>query len=772
MLEKFLNLSFEEIIGDRFGRYSKYIIQDRAIPDVRDGLKPVQRRILYAMHTEGNTADKPFRKAAKTIGVVIGNYHPHGDSSVYDALVRMTQEWKMRKLLVEMHGNNGSMDGDPQAAMRYTEARLSAISTELLRDIERNTVPFAPNFDDTIDEPTVLPARYPNLLVNGSTGISSGYATEIPPHHIGEVLDAVILQIEQPDITLEDLMKVVSGPDFPTGGIIQGREGIESAYRTGKGKIVIRAKTSFEMVRGGREQIIITELPYEVNKAHLVRKMDELRVDRKVEGISEVRDESDRNGLRIVIDLKKEADSTGVLNYLFKQTDLQVYYHFNMVAIHKQTPRLLHLKAMISAYIEHRVEVVTRRSQFDLDKAQTREHIVEGLIKAISILDEVIATIRASQNKGDAKQNLMDKFEFTDRQAEAIVMLQLYRLTNTDITELQAEADKLAKQISYLHGILKDQKKLYKLIIQELKEIKSTYTDERRTIIEDKVEELIFNLEVTVPPEEVMVTVTQDGYVKRTSMRSYSASNKAELGMKDEDVLLASIESNTTHTLLLFTNKGNYLHVPVHELPDIKWKDIGQHVANIIPIESDETIIRAIQVADFSNDPRSIVFITQEGMIKRSALSDYEAKRWSKPILGTRLKQSDEVIAVYVLPERTQDVLLITAQGYALRFDMEEVSQVGQKAQGVIGIRLKDGDRVICGLILPTESDHDGQNQRQIKMVYLVTERDAIRNLNVNQVEKMARARRGKSILKSSARTRLKAVQLPADVTFYEDHKV
>ncbi|MDF2903851.1 MAG: topoisomerase subunit, partial [Bacillus sp. (in: firmicutes)] len=429
LVEKFRDLPLEDVMGDRFGRYSKYIIQERALPDARDGLKPVQRRILYAMHAEGNTHEKGFRKSAKTVGNVIGNYHPHGDSSVYEAMVRMSQDWKVRNYLVEMHGNNGSMDGDPPAAMRYTEARLSAISAELLRDIEKETVDFIPNFDDTSNEPTVLPAMFPNLLVNGSTGISAGYATEIPPHHLGEVIDAVIMKMNKPDVSVEELMTVIKGPDFPTGGIIQGVDGIKKAYETGKGKIIIRGKAVIEDVRGGKQQIVITEIPFEVNKANLVKKMDEFRLDRKLEGISEVRDETDRTGLRIVIELKKDVDAEGVLNYLYKNSDLQVTYNFNMVAIFNKRPVLMGIKQLLSAYIDHQKEVITRRSNYELRKANERQHIVEGLMKALSILDEVITTIRASKDKRDAKDNLIARFQFSEAQAEAIVSLQLYRLT-------------------------------------------------------------------------------------------------------------------------------------------------------------------------------------------------------------------------------------------------------------------------------------------------------------------------------------------------------
>nr|WP_263326675.1 DNA topoisomerase IV subunit A [Neobacillus sp. Marseille-Q6967] len=735
--EKFRDLPLEDVLGDRFGRYSKYIIQERALPDARDGLKPVQRRILYAMHVEGNTHEKGFRKSAKTVGNVIGNYHPHGDSSVYEAMVRMSQDWKVRNFLVEMHGNNGSMDGDPPAAMRYTEARLSAISGELLRDIEKNTVEFIPNFDDTSKEPTVLPAMFPNLLVNGSTGISAGYATEIPPHHLGEVIDAVILKMDQPDASVTDLMTVIKGPDFPTGGIIQGIDGIKKAYETGKGKIIIRSKAAIEDVRGGKQQIVITEIPYEVNKANLVKKMDEFRIDRKVEGISEVRDETDRTGLRIVIELKKDADAEGVLNYLYKNSDLQVAYNFNMVAISNKRPKLLGIRELLDAYIEHQKEVVTKRTQFDLKKAKERQHIVEGLMKALSILDEVIATIRASKDKRDAKDNLIAKFEFTEVQAEAIVSLQLYRLTNTDITTLIKEAEELLKKVEELSSILASEKKLHSVIKKELKDVKKRFADERRSKIEAEIEEIKINLEVMVPSEDVIVTVTQEGYIKRTSQRSFAASNGQDLAMKDSDRLLAQLDMNTKDVLLLFTNKGNYLFCPVHELPDIRWKDLGQHIANIIPIERDEDIIKAIPVKDFETDA-FLVFVTKNGMVKKTELKQYKAQRYSKPLVSVNLKDHDQVIDVH-LTDGSQEVFLITQLGYSLWFHEEEISVVGVRAAGVKGINLKDSDQVIGGQLIPSDSK---------ATIVISTQRGSVKRMKLKEFEKATRAKRGVVILR------------------------
>ncbi|TYR80569.1 DNA topoisomerase IV subunit A [Priestia megaterium] len=732
--ERFLDLPLEDVIGDRFGRYSKYIIQERALPDARDGLKPVQRRILYAMHVEGNTAEKGFRKSAKTVGNVIGNYHPHGDSSVYDAMVRMSQDWKVRNVLIEMHGNNGSIDGDPPAAMRYTEARLASIASELLRDIDKQTVEFVPNFDDTSSEPTVLPAMFPNLLVNGSTGISAGYATEIPPHHLGEVIDAAIMRIDKPNCSIDELMTVIHGPDFPTGGIIQGVDGIKKAYETGKGKIVIRGKADVESVRGGKQQIVVTEIPFEVNKANLVKKIDELRLDRKVEGISEVRDETDRTGLRIVIELKKDANAQGVLHYLYKNTDLQVPYSFNMVAIAKKRPKLMNLSSILDAYIDHQREVVTNRSTYELKKAREREHIVTGLMKALSILDDVISTIRASKDKRDAKDNLISKFDFTEMQAEAIVSLQLYRLTNTDITALQQEAEELAVKIEELEQILQSEKKLLSVIKKELRRVKKQYNDVRRSKIEAEIEEIKINLEVMVPSEDVMVTVTKEGYIKRTSLRSYSASNGQDFGMKDTDRILAKYEINTTDTVLIFTNKGNYLYMPVHELPDIRWKDMGQHIMNIVPIEKDEQIVRAIPIKEFKND-EFLLFFTKNGMIKKTELSQYKAQRYSKALVAINLKGDDEVVDIY-RTDGKQHVFIATRQGYGLWFTEEEANIVGTRAAGVKAINLKDGDYVVSGVIF-NEADAASTE------LFIATQRGAVKKTKVTEFEQSSRAKRG-----------------------------
>ncbi|MCI1857113.1 MAG: DNA topoisomerase IV subunit A [Sporolactobacillus sp.] len=736
--EKLMDLPLEEVIGDRFGIYSKYIIQERALPDVRDGLKPVQRRILYAMFRDNNTSDKPFRKSAKTVGNVIGNYHPHGDASVYEAMVRMSQDWKVRMPLIEMHGNNGSLDGDPPAAMRYTEARLSKISAELIGDLDKEAVDFVPNFDDTLAEPIVFPAKFPNLLVNGSTGISAGYATEIPPHSLAEIIDATVMLMEHPDCGVNDLMTCVKGPDFPSGGIVQGIDGIRRAYQTGRGKMVIRARTKIESLRTGRRQIVITELPYEVNKALLVKKMDELRLDRKVEGVSEVRDETDRRGMRIVVELKKDADARGILNYFFKNTDLQISYNFNMVVIDHRTPRLLGLKDILAAYIAHQKDVVTRRTRFDLNKSKQRQHIIRGLIKAISILDDVIRVIRASKNKKDAEKNLRSTFGFTELQAEAIVNLQLYRLTNTDIVTLRKEEQELERTIARLEGILGSEQKLIAVIKKELIQVKEKYADARRTTIEDEIEEIKIGLGVTVAAEDVMVLLTKHGYIKRSSLRSVAAS-EADMPMKEKDHILFQRQMNTTDTLMVFTNEGRYLYFPVHEIPDKRWKDAGQHVATLMRTGTDEEVVAAVPVDDFKAKDRFMIFITRLGMVKRTVLPEYKAQRYSRPLTALRLKKGDTCLTAF-LTDGMSDVLIATRLGYVLRFPETEAGMVGLRATGVKGIQLKKEDEAVAGLMLADSEPHEAM---------IVTDRGSVKKISIDeQVECTSRAHRGVLILR------------------------
>ncbi|MDP7996331.1 DNA topoisomerase IV subunit A, partial [Staphylococcus aureus] len=735
MSEIIQDLSLEDVLGDRFGRYSKYIIQERALPDVRDGLKPVQRRILYAMYSSGNTHDKNFRKSAKTVGDVIGQYHPHGDSSVYEAMVRLSQDWKLRHVLIEMHGNNGSIDNDPPAAMRYTEAKLSLLAEELLRDINKETVSFIPNYDDTTLEPMVLPSRFPNLLVNGSTGISAGYATDIPPHNLAEVIQATLKYIDNPDITVNQLMKYIKGPDFPTGGIIQGVDGIKKAYESGKGRIIVRSKVEEETLRNGRKQLIITEIPYEVNKSSLVKRIDELRADKKVDGIVEVRDETDRTGLRIAIELKKDVNSESIKNYLYKNSDLQISYNFNMVAISDGRPKLMGIRQIIDSYLNHQIEVVANRTKFELDNAEKRMHIVEGLIKALSILDKVIELIRSSKNKRDAKENLIEVFEFTEEQAEAIVMLQLYRLTNTDIVALEGEHKELEALIKQLRHILDNHDALLNVIKEELNEIKKKFKSERLSLIEAEIEEIKIDKEVMVPSEEVILSMTRHGYIKRTSIRSFNASGVEDIGLKDGDSLLKHQEVNTQDTVLVFTNKGRYLFIPVHKLADIRWKELGQHVSQIVPIEEDEVVINVFNEKDFNTDA-FYVFATQNGMIKKSTVPLFKTTRFNKPLIATKVKENDDLISAMRF-EKDQLITVITNKGMSLTYNTSELSDTGLRAAGVKSINLKAEDFVVM-----TEGVSENDT------ILMATQRGSLKRISFKILQVAKRAQRGITLLK------------------------
>ncbi|HCI7330802.1 TPA: DNA topoisomerase IV subunit A [Staphylococcus aureus] len=735
MSEIIQDLSLEDVLGDRFGRYSKYIIQERALPDVRDGLKPVQRRILYAMYSSGNTHDKNFRKSAKTVGDVIGQYHPHGNSSVYEAMVRLSQDWKLRHVLIEMHGNNGSIDNDPPAAMRYTEAKLSLLAEELLRDINKETVSFIPNYDDTTLEPMVLPSRFPNLLVNGSTGISAGYATDIPPHNLAEVIQATLKYIDNPDITVNQLMKYIKGPDFPTGGIIQGIDGIKKAYESGKGRIIVRSKVEEETLRNGRKQLIITEIPYEVNKSSLVKRIDELRADKKVDGIVEVRDETDRTGLRIAIELKKDVNSESIKNYLYKNSDLQISYNFNMVAISDGRPKLMGIRQIIDSYLNHQIEVVANRTKFELDNAEKRMHIVEGLIKALSILDKVIELIRSSKNKRDAKENLIEVYEFTEEQAEAIVMLQLYRLTNTDIVALEGEHKELEALIKQLRHILDNHDALLNVIKEELNEIKKKFKSERLSLIEAEIEEIKIDKEVMVPSEEVILSMTRHGYIKRTSIRSFNASGVEDIGLKDGDSLLKHQEVNTQDTVLVFTNKGRYLFIPVHKLADIRWKELGQHVSQIVPIEEDEVIINVFNEKDFNTDA-FYVFATQNGMIKKSTVPLFKTTRFNKPLIATKVKENDDLISVMRF-EKDQLITIITNKGMSLTYNTSELSDTGLRAAGVKSINLKAEDFVVM-----TEGVSENDT------ILMATQRGSLKRISFKILQVAKRAQRGITLLK------------------------
>lgn len=732
VLQRIEEYSLEEIMGERFGRYAKTIILDRALPDVRDGLKPVQRRILYAMYKSGNTYDKKYRKSAKAVGEIMGNYHPHGDSSIYDALVRMSQDWKMMTPYIDMHGNNGSMDGDGAAAMRYTEARLAKISNVLLNDINKDTVEMAPNYDDTLMEPVVLPAGFPNLLVNGSTGISAGYATNIPTHNLGEVIDATIKRIDSPNCRLDSVLEVMPGPDFPTGGVIEGSKEIKNAYETGKGKIIVKSK--YEVVKEkSKQMIVITEIPYEVNKAALVKKMNDIRIDKKIEGIAEVRDETSRGELRIVIELKKDANVELITNYLLKNTDMQVSYSFNMIAIVNRRPRQVGVLGILDAFINHKKEVVTRRTKFDLAHAKDRLHILEGLLKAISILDEVIKVIRASKNKSDAIANLIKEFSFTERQATAIVMLQLYRLTNTDITDVENEMKALEELVKEYELILSDENELKKVMKEELRKVKKEFAFDRKTIIKDEITEIKIDMSAMIPKEDVIVAVSSEGYVKRVSKKSYAASDGEATLVKEDDFIIGLFEQNTLDTLLLFTNKGNYLYIPVHTLPELKWKELGKHVSNMVPIAQDEKIIKAIPISKF--DDREIITFTKNGMTKKSNLSDFVVQRYSKPITFIKLKDKDEVVDVTM--DAYNEVFIATKKGYGLWYDRSEIPTIGLRTAGVKAINLKD-DEVVSGCVFDGSAEY----------VTVITHKGLAKRIKLSEFEKTSRAKRGLLLLR------------------------
>ena len=761
--ERIREMPLEQVMGERFGRYSKYIIQERALPDIRDGLKPVQRRILYAMYQDGNTYDKPFKKAAKAVGNIMGNFHPHGDSSIYGALVHLSQDWKMREPLVEMHGNNGSMDGDGPAAMRYTESRLSKISNMLLQDIDKDTVNMVLNFDDTEYEPTVLPARFPNLLVNGSTGISAGYATEIPPHNLGEVIDATIYLLKHPNATLEDLMKYVKGPDFPTGAIIMGTKGIKEAYKTGRGRIQVRAKTSIQDIRGHRQEIVATEIPFDVNKSLLVKKIDEIRLNKEIDGIAEVRDETDRHGLSIVIELKKDTDAQNILNYLFKNTDLQVSYNFNMVAIDHMTPVQVGLKHILISYLEHEVDVVTKRTKFDLNKAEARLEIIQGLIHAMDILDQVIKTIRASKNKADAKKNLIAKYKFTEKQAEAIVSLQLYRLTNTDVNELIAEQDKLNKLAEKYRKLLSDRKTLEKEIIKELSAVKKEFSNPRRTQISQESAKVEIDEKALVTDEQVRVLISRDGYLKRSSIRSYQSTDDADNGLPDGDKVVYENTISTLSNLYLFTNRGNVIYRPVHELVEAKWKEPGQHLSQEIGLDNDEKIIRVF-VLDKLSANINFLLATNDGYIKQLELANLQPTRTykSRAMTAIKLKNKDSLLVGVdaVKPDAKKEITLFTHRAYAIRYDISEIPTSGSKAVGVKSANLKEDDYIVNYVLVDNK-------YVDLMHVGLITQRGAFKQFKLKLVNKVSRAKRGVLVLRE---LKTKPHRIAALVPYAQDH--
>lgn len=756
--------SFAEIMGKRFGDYANLVILSRAIPDARDGLKPVQRRILYAMYQEGNTHDKPYRKSAKTVGYVMGTYHPHGDTAIYETMVRMAQWWKMRQVLIQGHGNFGSLDADPPAAMRYTESRLSALASEMLRDIEKDTVTFIPNYDNSAQQPAVLPSRFPNLLVNGAAGIAVGFATDIPTHNLGEVIDAAIAQMKNPNISLDELMKHVKGPDFPTGGIVQGVSGIRKAFETGRGQFIIRGKTHVEEPKGGKvKKIVISEIPFEVVKSKLVAQIDELVMERKIEGALAVRDETgrkeaDRKQVRIVVDIRKEADEQAILHYLFKNTDLQIYYNYNMNVIHEGTIRQMGLKALLGAYIDHQKEVVTRRSQFDLDKKQHREHVVEGLITAKSILRQIVDTIMDSEDRADAKKNIMEKYGFTEIQADAILSIQLASLTRLDIIKLEKELATLAKEIEELKSILASEKKLIQVITGELNEIKKKYAEERRTEIQGEIEEIKIDIAMQINAEDCIVTLTNEGYIKRTSPRSFKSMGGTieTCGVKDGDRVRHFVETNTSHTALFFTQDGKYFATLVNSFPDDKWKDIGSAVVNVIPLEKTQRIVGFAIVEDFKQ-PLYVYHVSRSGLIKKTALADYETNR-SSALVAAKLKSADdEFITVFVSGE--QGALLgATRDGMGIRFLAEEVGATGRASSGVKAITLAKEDELIS--LLPVEAEDE-------RVFALITADGVVKRTRIAEIPLQGRAGKGVQLIRKRKTSPHQLLAISVDETMY-----
>ncbi len=686
----------EDVMHESMMPYAEYVIMERALPRVEDGLKPVQRRILYTMNELGLTPDKPYKKSARIVGDCLGKYHPHGDTSVYDAMVRMAQNFNMRNPLVDGHGNFGSMDGDSAAAMRYTEARMTPLSLELLRDIEKETVPFDLNFDDTLKEPAVLPGRYPNLLVNGSSGIAVGLATNIPPHNLGEVIDGVIAVMDDPEITMDQLLNKISGPDFPTGGMILGRDGIRKAYETGKGKIVLRAKVDIQKLPGGKKQLVITEIPYQINKAALLEKILLLSEKRKgvLTGISDIRDESDRTGIRAVIEIKKDADAQKILNYLYKYSDLQTTFGVNMVAIADGKPRQLDLLSIIQYYIRHQETVVTRRTQYDLDKAKARAHILEGLIIAVDNIDQVISIIRSSKNPKEARKRLQKEFTLTEVQAQAILDMRLQRLTNMEILSLEKEYARIRKWMDRLTTILSSKAQLRKVIQKELLEIREKYADKRRTeIVEDagkaeiKTEDLIYI-------EDIVIALTRNQEIKSIPAKSFRhSSHDAGEGKPGEtNYVEFLVNSATHHRILFFTDMGNCYGILGKDIPQGKWKEKGVPLAQLFHgLDSREKVVGVIPVSEFQ-DSRYVQFYTKGGLVKRTALSEYDSRMAKLKACG--LRKGDRVLSAEY-SDGSPDVLIATSDGMSLRFRGSEVKPMGRTATGVKAIQLKKNDRVV-----------------------------------------------------------------------------
>lgn len=729
----FIEISLEELMEDRFGKYAKYIILDRALPDVRDGLKPVQRRILYAMAKDGNVPSKAYRKSAKTVGLVIGNYHPHGDSSVYDAMIRMSQTWKNNEILIDVQGNNGSIDDDPPAAMRYTEARLSNYGYQLLEGIDENTVDFIANFDDSEDEPTVLPSPPPNLLVNGSTGIAAGYATNIPPHNLGEVIDALILKITNPEATLQQIMEVLPGPDFPTGALAMNKEEIKNYFKTGKGRITLRAKIE-RITKKNSQQLVITELPYEVIKANLVRKIVDLINNKSIDGFVDVRDESDRNGLKIVVDIKADADINVMEALLYRHSDAQVYYNVNMVGIVNRRPTYLNISDSLDAIVAHQKEVLTKMALYRIEKLSKRIHIVEGLIKAISILDEIISMIRTSKDKAQAKEKLISAYAFSEMQAEAIVSLRLYRLTNTDIVALRDEFALGVNEIDYYQSLLESETLLNNLLIENYRKLKATYPSERRSQLVDEVQEVTIEKTDLIANERVYVSVSEDGYLKRVSLRSYNASSGLS-GYKENDRPIGEMECNLLDTLVLILADGYFAFVPVFEINEVRFKDIGDHFSSLVNHKDNRKIKGAFIVSDFESDAQ-IITVTKKGMIKQTPISEFQLQRYSRTSLAMNVAKADEIVAAYSVVD--QNIALLTKLGYMVVYEVDQIPSTALRSKGVRALNLSAKDEVIDSVAFKADDE----------FALIITHQETSKRIRISELRKGNRPYKGDLIAK------------------------
>jgi DNA gyrase subunit A len=744
--------SIEEEIKDSFLSYAMSVIVSRALPDVRDGLKPVHRRVLYAMHDLGLQPNRPYRKSATVVGEVIGKYHPHGDSAVYDTLVRLAQEFSMRHPLVDGQGNFGSVDGDPAAAMRYTEARLARMATEMLRDISSDTVDFAPNFDESQREPVVLPARFPNLLVNGSDGIAVGMATKIPPHNLGEVIDATVALIEDTELEDTELAKHIQGPDFPTGGVIVGRAGIRDAILTGRGSVRVQAKAHTEQIKGNRTQIVVTEIPYQVNKSYLLQKIAELVKERKLEGISDLRDESDRAGTRIVIELKREAVPKVVLNNLYKQTQMQQSFGVNLVALVDGVPKTLSYKQVLKHYIAHQFEVVTRRTRYELGRAEARAHILEGLLVALSNLDEVVAIIRKSRSVETARGNLMKKFKLSERQAQAILDLRLQRLTALERRKVEQEHKDLAEKIEYLEGVLADESKVYGIVKEELLEVRAAYSDERRTQITID-EGTDFEIEDLIAEEEMVISISNGGYLKSVPVNTFRKQGRGGVGvagmeLKEGDFIDHLFITTTHHYMLFFTNKGKVYRLKVHQLPRMGRAAKGRHVANLLPLSQGERIATVIATKDFA-DAEYLLFATKNGIVKKTAFGDYNTPLKNDGIIAINLADGDELIAVRQASQG-QDVVLVSRNGLGIRFPQSEARPMGRATAGVKGITLKSGDAVLAADVVYDTAD-----------LFLITEKGFGKRTALSQFRSQGRGGQGVIAMKTDGdRGRLAGVRV------------